>query len=968
MSEHEFPAGNPSGRSASKSAGGASKSAGGAPLPTLSPSVPVAGRRRSHRARGGIARRAVAPFLALALVLSAAAGFGQEPEETGTVRGVVRDGFNGMPLPAAPITVVSTGKTAFTELDGAFRVEAPAGPQEIRVTFSGYGERVVPVVVAAGDTVRLEVVLEMARFTEEVVVTAEVQEAELFTAEAQMVERQKAAAITDNLASEEMRENADSNAASAMKRVTGLTVVDNQYVFVRGLGERYSNTTLNGAVLPTTEPDKRVVPLDLFPTGLIESVSVVKSYLPDKPADFSGGLVEIDPLSFPQEPVLRFSMSQGMNTRTSFRDGLGYPGGGRDWLGFDDGARSLPAAIPDSRVVRAGRFTTAGFTPSELETMGESFANVWSPETTPVRQNQSYSFVAGNSWDRLGAIVSLTWSESHQSQQEDRTFYAVSAGDLEIQNDYDFDLTTSRTSTGLVGNLAYRFSGDHRVALENFYTHNSKNEARVFEGYNNDVGEEIRNTRLFWVEETIFSSTLSGEHRLPALRSSQLEWKATYSRAVRDEPDLRETLYEYNPAVEDFVLADESQSGFRMFNDLDDEVREVGFDWSAFFTQWDGLPAMLKFGPQLTLRERDFGSRRFRLNPRVAGLVDLTGTPEEIFTPAHIGPAYELREETRPTDTYGAEQTVTAAYGMVDLPLSRNLRIIGGVRLERSTQQVDTFDPFSTTAEVITASLEDTDLLPGVNAVLALSERTNLRGSYSHTVNRPEFRELAPFEFTDVVGGRAVVGNPDLQRALIRNVDLRLETFPGAGEVLAASVFYKDFSNPIERIVQPTAQLRTSYTNALGARNAGVELESRARAGRFTGSVNYTYVRSQIELEAAAGQVQTSLDRPLAGQSAQVFNLSADLDLPEIDGSLRILYNYFGDRIVDVGSLGMPDIYEEGRGVLDAVFSKSFASWSLRAAFDNLLDSEHRFTQGGKVQRTFGLGRSFSLSVSYAFR
>ena len=765
-----------------------------------------------------------------------------------------------------------------------------------------------------------------------------------------------------------MKRNADSTAASAVKRVAGLTVVDNQYVFVRGLGERYSNTTLNGAVLPTTEPDKRVVPLDLFPTGLIESISVVKSYLPDKPADFSGGLVEIDPLSFPTAPVLNFSFSQGYNSRTTFQDGLGYTGGSRDWMGFDDGTRALPSAIPDTRVVRTSRFTTAGFTPAELESMGEAFANVWSPEPASPRQNQSYSFVAGNSWDRLGAIVSLTWSENHQVQNEDRTFFSVSGGELDVQNDYDFDTTTSKTSTGVVGNLSYRFSGNHRLALENFYTHNSKNEARTFEGYNSDLGADIRNSRLMWVEEGILSSRLSGEHLFQSLASSQLEWSATLSRASRDEPDIRETLYEHNSFTGDFVLADESQSGFRMFNDLDDEVVELGADWSAFFTQWDGLPAMLKLGPRTTLRERDFSSRRFRLTPRVTGLADISRPPEDIFTPANIGRAFELREETRPTDTYRAEQTVQAFYAMTDLPITRNFRIIGGARVERSEQLVDTFDPFSTVGETISARLGDTDVLPGVNAVLALSDRTNLRAGYSHTVNRPEFRELAPFEFTDVVGGRAVVGNPDLKRALIRNVDVRVETFPGTGEVVAASVFFKDFSNPIERIVQPTAQLRTSYTNALGARNFGAELEARRRLGRLTGSVNYTWVNSKIELEQVAGQVQTSLDRPLAGQSGHVFNLGLDLDLPEIDGVFRVLYNYFDDRIVDVGSLGLPDIHEEGRGVLDAVFTKRFESLSLRAAFDNILDSEYRFTQGGELQRLFSLGRSFSLSVSYAVR
>ncbi len=908
-----------------------------------------------------------APAAGLATVfLLAGVALPTAAQESGEIVGVVRDGFNAMTLPAAPITVVSTDRTFFTELDGAFTVDAPAGPQELRVSFSGYTEVVVPVEVVAGEQVRVNVVLQMERFTEDVVVTGEIQEAELFTAEAQLVERQKAATIVDNLASEEMKANADSSAASAMKRVTGLTVVDNQYVFVRGLGERYSNTTLNGAVLPTTEPDKRVVPLDLFPTGLIESVSVVKSWLPDKPADFSGGLLEIDPLSFPTSPVLNFSMSQGYNTKTSFQDGLSYPGGGRDWLGFDDGTRALPSAIPDRKVVRTSRFTSAGFTPAELETMGESFSNVWTPVEGQIGQNQSYSFVAGNSWDRLGAIVSVTWSENHQIQQEDQTYFSVSGGNLDVQNDYDFNVTTSKTSTGVVGNLAYRFNGNHRVALENFYTHNSKNEARTFEGYNSDVGANIRNQRLFWVEEGILSSRFSGEHLFESFVSSQLEWSGSLSRATRDEPDLRETLYEFNSFRGDYVLADESQSGFRMFNDLDDEVVELAADWSAYFTQWEGLPAMLKVGPKITMRERDFSSRRFRMTPRVAGLVDITRTPELIFTPANIGRAFELREETRPTDTYRAEQTVQALYAMTDLPITRNLRIIGGARLERSEQIVDTFDPFSIRSEVITATLSDADLLPAVNAVLALSDRTNLRGSYGHTVNRPEFRELAPFEFTDVVGGRAVVGNPDLKRALIQNVDLRVETFPGAGEVLALSLFFKDFTNPIERIVQPTAQLRTSYTNAVGARNFGAELEGRRTVGRLTASANYTFVNSEIELEAVAGQVQTSLDRPLAGQSAHVFNLSADLDLPEIGGGFRVLYNYFSDRIVDVGSLGLPDIFEEGRGILDAVFTKRFESWSLRASFDNLLDSDYRFTQGGRLQRAFSVGRSFSLSFSYS--
>ena len=230
-------------------------------------------------------------------------------------------------------------------------------------------------------------------------------------------------------------------------------------------------------------------------------------------------------------------MSQGYNTATTFDDGLTYSGGGRDWLGFDDGTRGLPAAIPDTRVVRSSRFRSTGFSPAELETMGESFSNIWSPEAGRMGQNQSYSLVAGNSWNRLGAIVSVTWSENHQNQREDRTFHAVSGGDLEVQNDYDFDITTSKTSTGVVGNLAYKFSGNHRVALENFYTHSSKNEARIFEGYNNDVGEDIRNTRLLWVEEDISPrSSPESTCSRPRLRPAGLERQPLARQPGRTRP------------------------------------------------------------------------------------------------------------------------------------------------------------------------------------------------------------------------------------------------------------------------------------------------------------------------------------------------------------------------------------------------------------------------------------------------
>ena len=888
---------------------------------------------------------------------------------TGRITGKVLDEANAMTLPTAPVVVTGSELVAHTDLDGVFALDLPAGEHEIKVAFSGYKEQTVKVRVVPGEVVKVDFALSGSlAFSEQIAVVAS---AEAPSSQAAMiVERKRSGIISEALGSDEMKKNADSDAAAAMQRVTGLSIVDGQYVYVRGLGERYSNTTLNGSILPTTEPDKRVVPLDLFPTGLIESVRITKSYSPDKPADFAGGLVEIEPINFPSRATLSASISGGWNSQATFESLLGYPGSGSDWLSYDGGRRALPGSIPSLKVSPAGIFG-GGFSPSELEAFGESFDNTWDPSRVSAPPDFGANILAGNSWGKFGVVGSVTWNRQSKAAQEEQNFYKVGAGnEITVQNAYDFEVATTKANLGGVLNLAYRFSGNHRLAWENFYSHNSKNETRVFEGFNNDIRAEIRNQRLYWIEEGILSSKISGEHLLQGLGNSRLDWAGTFSLAKRDEPDLREALYEFNDFTDTFVLADESQSGFRMFNESDDKVYEGRFDWMIFLNEGSSRPTMIKVGPTVTYRRRDFSSRRFRMIPRDTSGIDLTQSPEVIFAAPNIGTAFQLNEETRATDAYEAEQTIAAGYAMVDLPLTRRLRFVGGARVESSEQTVDTFDPFNPSAAVIASTLDNTDVLPGLNLIYQVGADMNLRASYSHTVNRPEFRELAPFEFTDVVGGRAVVGNPGLKRALIRNVDLRWEWFPAGGsadaEVIAISAFYKDFDNPIERVVEATAQLRTSYQNAAGAKNKGFELEARKAVGdRLLLGLNYTWVDSSIELLQTAGQVQTSLNRPLAGQSPNLLN--GMIEWRSKGGwSARVLGNYFDDRIADVGALGLPDILEEGRLTVDFSLQRRFGDLALRLSADNLTNATIRYTQGGLDQRTYNVGRGVSLSLSYA--
>ena len=903
-----------------------------------------------------------------ALLLVAAPAQGQE---LGTIAGQVIDEANAITLPGIPIELTGpVDQVEYTDLDGNYRFRVPPGSYDLTVAFPGYAEQMVTLDVQAGELARVQVSLASNVFAEQVTVTAANLEAESSTAAAQLMLRMRAPVVQDNIGAIEMSANDDSNAADAMERVTGVSVVGGGSVFVRGLGERYSNTTLNGAMLPTTEPDRRVVPLDLFPTALIDSVQVSKTYTPDKPSQFAGGLVEIIPLKLPVETSWEVGAGGGWNSVTTGTRGLSYPSGGREWTGFDDGSRSLPGIIPDRKVIRGGRFTNdeVGFLRSELDDFGRAFDNVWDPVDKDHPMDQSYSGLFGGRFGNLGIVTTLRHAQSSSFVDERQTFFNVEEGGaIDVFNGpYDFDISTYERTLGAVGNVAYQFTPNHRLSFDNFFTHLGTDQTRRFEGYNSDADTDLRNRRLYFIDEQIRAHHVGGDHLFPGASNSRLEWRAALSYADRAEPDLRETLYEFDPAREAFVLADESQSGLRQFNDQRDDSLEVAANWSTLFEQWGGLGTQIKFGGGYLERDRAFESRRLRFTPRRVSGLDLSRPAEELFTSANIGSAWQLKEETRPTDAYDGTQEITSFYGMLDLPLTARWRLVGGARVEQYKQTVDTFDPFSRnvggSTDIVSSALDSTNVFPAANLVYALAYDQNLRLSYSQTVNRPEFREVAPFEFTDVVGGRAVVGNPNLDQSLIQNVDARWEWFPGAEEVVSASFFFKQFDTPIERVVEPTAQLRTSFANADAARNLGLELEGRKLLHEYVlVGVNYTFVDSEVTIGRQAGQVQTSLLRPLAGTSKNLFNAMAEFRMQSF--AARMLWNYFGDRISDVGSLGLPDIIEEGRSSVDVVLLHRWDAFGLKVAFENLLDDPFLFSQAGREQRVFKLGRAVSFGI-----
>jgi outer membrane receptor protein involved in Fe transport len=511
-----------------------------------------------------------------------------------------------------------------------------------------------------------------------------------------------------------------------------------------------------------------------------------------------------------------------------------------------------------------------------------------------------------------------------------------------------------------------------------FYTHDGTDHTRIYQGWYESRFTVIRNHRLRFTEEEIASGQIMGEHVFPGLSNSLLAWRWTCSRARLDEPDAREVIYEFDPVRQQFRFFSQLQSGLRLFNVMRENLREPALDWSTFIFA-RGLTLALKAGASYSNRDRAFLSRRFRFIARRFRGLNLFLPPEQLFAPENIRPdGFELFEETRPTDAYAAAHDIVAGYGMGDLTFAR-WRIIAGARVEDSDQLVQTFTPFNRALNPVEAGQRVRDVLPSVGVVFALTPQMNVRFGWSQTVARPHFRELSPYEYTDVTGGPSARGNPELRRTRIRNFDLRWEWIR-APELLAVSVFLKTMRDPIEPVIEPSNETTiVSFRNVAGARNAGLEIEVRERL-RFLGPVgekvhvlgNYTYVRSRVRIGPQQLNVLTSLRRPLVGQSDHLFNVALEYEMSRWSAYARALVQYVGRRLSEVGAYGLADIAQEGYPTLDLVFSKQFwgeaKRMELKVSLENVLNRTIRFRQGSDPYWFYRRGRTVQIGLSCRIR
>lgn len=884
---------------------------------------------------------------------------------TGTVQGRVLDAEEGRPLAGVQVFVRGQPVEARTDAEGRFTLEVPAGTVELAALRSGYSAQTTQVEVPAGGEQALELRLLAADLAlEDWTITAP--RVEGGTA-ALLTERQEAATVNEVLGAEEMARAGATDAASALTRVTGLTLVGGRYIFVRGLGERYSATTLDGSTLPSPEPERRVVPLDLFPSATLDAVVVQKTWTPDLPGEFGGGALQLRSRRVPEAPVLRVGLSGGWDAATTFREAQVAPAGRLDWLGIDDGSRAMPSEVAAAGTLKPlNPLTGKGYTAEELEAYGEQFGNRWAlvPRTLPPATG--LSLTAGGSVSpggaRLGALAALTYNNTWERNEYSRTFFNLSEGGVTPNQRYDFDEVEHTVRLGAMLALSAELPGGHALNSTTALNRSTDDVSRAYEGEYWDGGE-IRVIRTRWVERQLFFQQLTGEH--PLGEQATLSWRYALSVAQRDEPGRLEWSYELEPGVGWLQLS--RASGFDMFygglrDRSHDAALDLRFPLGALGTAQVGVWGLDK--------QRASEVRRFYYELDNADLALRSQPSDKWFTPDTIGPdGLEVTEFTSASDDYQASQRAGAAYGQVDLALSERLRVLGGLRLERSTQDVATYFLFSTTADEepnAVATLDTLDWLPTLHTTWTLSERQQLRAGYARTLSRPDFRELSEVPFYDVSGGRSVVGNPDLERAFIHHADLRWELYPRPKESLSLGLFYKRFVNPIETVVEPGNENRVTYQNAPAANNLGVELEARLGLplDLFIGG-NAALIRSRVDLTGLEG-TQTSTVRPLQGQSPWVANLQLGYENPDRGTTVTLLYNAFGPRIEEVGIGGLPDTYEETVHRLDLVASQALPrGLRVQLKLNNLGSPMVRRTLGGQTAYALEEAWSGSLGLSW---
>ncbi len=781
--------------------------------------------------------------------------------------------------------------------------------------------------------------------------------------------------VADVIGSEQMSKSGDSDAGASLKRVTGITLVDGKYVYVRGLGERYSSILMNQSTLPSPDPTRKVIPLDIFPSGILENMVIQKSYSPDLPGEFGGGTVILNTKNIPESFEAKISLSSSYNSGPSQHQT--YAGGNRDWLGIDDGTRELPGPIAaategSNKITAKNSLNPAGYSEQEIADFGRSLNNDYDVDKTRPGPPPSLNISVGDKFfyrgNKFGYFTSLMYSNKWESENSERTTYEGSLSGLEAVRKDKIEESTQTVKLGGMFNTGVELGKFFKLNLNTILLRKTSNRTRNVFREEDDIN--VRTTQFEWSERQLFSQIIKGEHELGD-KDLGINWLYSFSQAENQRPDERDYRYKYNEDFKTYVFDNTVGSNNRLWTGLTDRNHNAQFDFKTPLYRNNFMKLKLKTGVAYNYKDRESEAERFQFKVSdTAQTYDNESKKalsfNQIITNENLdNGTVALENNTLATDQYSASQRIRAGYIDTELSLGDWLTYNMGMRYERSQQVVKTVNNLTNDPE--DASLEMIDYLPVYSTTLRFPYDIQFRLGYSETVSRPDFKELSNTPYFDNQRGELVRGNTDLQGTIINNYDARLEWYFGKKENISLGFFRKDFEKPIENVIVAD---ESTFANIPEATNTGLEFEFRKNFNfiglrDFSLSGNAAFIHSEVSVGSQPTDGLTSKVRPMQGQSPYVVNANLEYDRESSGTQGTILYNIFGKRISEVGTNSMPDIYERPFHQMDLVFSQKFGKKTkFKFKAQNIINPEAKMVQEGQITEIYRKGRAFSAGIT----
>ena len=913
-----------------------------------------------------------------------------------TIVGTVTDQTTGQPVAGATILVSGTQRGAASDAAGAYEIRGLAdGTYTLDVSMIAYEPKQIPSVEVRGGTVRVDIVLaEQSEQISDVVVTAVRR-----TGSEVAVNREvrEAMMVVSAVSSQTISKTQDRDAGEVVRRIPGISLIDDKFIIARGLSQRYNNVWVNNAAVPSSEADSRAFSFDIIPAGQIENIMILKSPVPEVPADFTGGFIKIATKDMPStDESVSINYSMGINTATHFGAFYYNPGFAGDYVGFGSGARMMRGGMTGPYDNDNASFV------SDMTRNG--FNNNWSVRKRSAVPDQRLSASFGRTWrmkdgDRLAltGAVNYSYVERAYTDMENSRFgvYNKREDKPEYLYKYTDDQYQTNVKVGAMLNLAY-VQEKSRYYFRNLFNQIGQSRYTWREGWQNISSlYNQEKAEYLYTSRTSYNGQFAGVH---TLGSGRLDWSAGYAYADKHLPDRRIINRQQNDIYGDEHYGEmqiDQNEMQRDFTKLVEHIASAGVNYTQTIREGSTFAPQLRAGLYGEYRTREYRARSFYYRYNASNLpsdfVYEDPVSEILNEVNYAADKLYLYDDSDNRNSYDGRNLLAAAYVGVNLPIGA-VDIYAGVRFENSDM---TLTSYTRSDEWLSKDRSYTydDLFPSVNATYKISEQHQLRAAYGMSTNRPEFREVSASTFYDFDLFSMIMGNPDLTAAYIHNADLRYEWYPSAGENISLSLFYKHFRHPIETTIRDAGGSYTyTFENADRARAYGVELDVRKNLDfmgmrDFSLSLNVSLIESRVFFDSSS----LEHDRPMQGQSPYIVNCGLFWQPQRAGMTLGVLYNRIGKRIIGIGRTDLssggsvdndiPDMYEMPRDALDLVVTKRLGKrWELRLSLKDLICDKvelcqfPQFTDDAgvvherkEVTKTYDPGRSFTIGASVKF-